>query len=570
MRRLRRFALIAVAGLLLLWWLLPSGPTVAPGSVLVFELSGSYAESAAPSVLGRLLGDTRRPFVSVLSELEKARRDERLAGVLLRIRRLDLHWGMAQELRHAVRALRDAGKSTVAYLETGGLGANIEYYVASSAERLVVSPSTQSPVIGLSAQFFFFGGLWEKLGAGVEAIGSGEYKSAAETLAGTKMSEPHREMATALLDSTFEQFVSGIAEGRGLEPGRVREIVDRAPVGVDELTEAGLVDSVLSFDEAVESMGAGRAVIEEEDYAAVDPSTVGFDPVAKFALVYGSGTVVMGEGTSTATGDLLLASDTVSQALEDAATDPDIAAIVFRVDSPGGSPLASDIVWRASQHARAEGKPLVASVSNVAASGGYYVLCGADQVVAPPGSLIGSIGVFVMRPVAGDLLAKLGIGVESMSRGSHADLLDFSQPLDAAGRERLREEIDTLYDLFVARVAAGRGLSPEAVDAAGRGRVWTGAQALDEGLVDELGGLRVALRRAKQAAGLEPDADVALVPYPPPRSLAEQISEALQQVSLRAAPGLPLPGALREIAALVTSLPLGRPLLVAPFSVDIR
>jgi protease-4 len=570
MRRLRRVLWLLAVALLLLWLFLPArGPEVPKGSVLVLDLDGGWAEAAEPSLLRKALGDRRRPFVSLLSELEKARRDERLAAVVLRIRGLEVDWAMAQELRDAIRALREAGRGTLAYLETSGLGANKEYYVATAAERVVASPGTQSPLVGLAMQFLFLGGLWEKLGAGVETVGTGEYKSAAETLAGTKMSAPHREMATALLDSTFEQFVAGIAEGRGLALERVRELVDEAPVRPEELRDLRLVDDVLSFDEALESLGAGREVVEAEDYARVDPAQVGFDPVARFALVYGSGMVVMGDGSSSPTGELLLTSDGVSEALEEAASDPAIRAIVFRVDSPGGSPLASDIVWRAAQQARASGKPLVASVSNVAASGGYYVLAGADAVVASPASLVGSIGVFAVRPVIGGLLEKLGIGVETLTRGEHADILLFSRPLDAAGRARLRAETDALYELFVARVAEGRGMTPEEVDAVGRGRVWTGAQAHERGLVDELGGLRVAVRRAKLEAGLEADADVALVPFPAPRSLSQQVAEALRQVSLQAAP-LPLPGALRRLAALVQSAPLGGPLFLPPFFVEIR
>lgn len=571
MRSFRRFALIALAAFLLLWIFLPSsGVSVPDGSVLVLELSGSYAEISQPSFVGRLLGDRRRPFVSLLSELEKARRDDRLSAVLLRIRRVDMSWGMAQELRTAIDALEDAGRRTVAYLEVGGLGANREYYIASAAQQLIASPGTQSPVIGLSMEFLFFGGLWEKIGAGFEAIGSGEYKSAAETIAGTEMSAAHREMATALLDSTFEQFVAGIALGRSLDEKRVRELVDRAPVTPTELLDVGLIDSVLGYQDALQSLGEGREAILGTDYAGVDPASVGFDPVGRIALVYGSGTVTMGKGTSSPTGDLLFTSDTVSKALEQAASDESIDAIVFRIDSPGGSPLASDIIWAAAKRAREGGKPLVASVSGMAASGGYYALCGADVVVAPPASLVGSIGVFVVRPVVGELLEKLGIGHASLERGTHADLLDFTQPLDDYGRARLLEEIDSLYDLFVARVAGGRGLSAEAVDRVGRGRVWTGAQAQEKGLVDELGGLRVATRRAKELAGLDPDDDVELVVYPPPRSLTEQLAEALQMAQASAGAGLSLPRALARLESFGRLLPPGRPQLVAPFTLEIQ
>ena len=570
MKFLRRAILLLIVAAVLIWMFVPSpGLHVEPGSTLGFELSGSYVEAAAAPLLDRMLGDGRAPFVSVLSELAKAQRDPRLAAVVLRIRDLDVGWGMAQELRDAVRELSASGRRTLAYLETGSLGANLEYYVASAADEVVIAPATSSPLVGLAMEYLFLGGLWEKLGAGVEAIGSGEYKSGAETLAGSKMSEAHREMATSLLDSTFEQFVQGIAEGRGLEPAYVRETIDSAPVTPEELVGLGLADAVASYDEAVARAGSG-ALVEAADYAGVDPASLGFDPVARFALIYGSGTVAMGEGTRSRTGGFVLTSDTVSDALEQAAEDPEIRAIVFRIDSPGGSPLASDIVWRALARARDSGKPVVASVSNTAASGGYYVMCGADAVVAPPGSLVGSIGVFAIRPVIGGLLEKLGIGFETMTRGAYADLLLATQPLSDAGRERLLREITGLYDVFVARVAKGRGLEPAQVDAVGRGRVWTGAQGLERGLVDELGGLRAAVRRAKREAGLAEDADVALVPYPAPLSLADQLAEALLQTAIRAAQPLPVPRLLAGLEGLLAPLAEGGPLLVPPLVMEIR
>jgi protease-4 len=285
MRRFRRVVLLLAVAVFLIWLFIPaSGPKVRPGSILVLDLSGRFIEAAEPSILGRLLGDGRRPFVSLLSELAKAQRDERLAGVVLRIRRLDVDWGMAQELRDAIAELGEAGRPTLAYLETGSLGANREYYIASAADEVVVSPGTSGPLIGLAMEYLFLGGLWEKLGAGVEAIGSGEYKSAAEMISGRKMSEAHREMATALLDSTFAQFVAGIAEGRGLAEPYVRDAIDQAPITPEELEGLGLVDAVASFDEATAKLGAGP-LIEGTEYAAVDPASVGFEPVARFALV---------------------------------------------------------------------------------------------------------------------------------------------------------------------------------------------------------------------------------------------------------------------------------------------
>ena len=570
MRRFLRLTLLLGALAALGWFLLPVGSMrVAPNSILVVELSGEYIESAEPSLLGKLVGDGRRPFVSLLSELAKAQRDERLAGVVLRVRRLQINWAMAQELRDAIADLSEAGHPTLAYLETGSLGANLEYYVAAAADRIIASPGTSSPVIGLSAQFFFLGGLWEKLGAGVEALGSGEYKSGAETLSGTAMSSAHREMANSLLDSTYAQFVSGIAESRGLSEEFVHQAVDLAPITTRELEGMGLLDGTDSFPEAVRSLGDGP-VIKGHDYARVGFASVGFDPVARFALIYGSGTVAMGKGTISRTGGLMLTSDTVSEALDEAATDPEIAAIIFRVDSPGGSPLASDVVWRSVARARKTGKPLIASVSNYAASGGYYVLCGADAIVAPPGSLVGSIGVFAVRPVIAGLLEKLDIGVESMTRGRYAGMLTPSEPLSEGNRERLHAELQVLYDLFVARVSQGRGLDREQVHEVGRGRVWTGAQAAENGLVDELGGLRTAVLRAKEAVGLDPDDDVLLVPFPAPQSLFQELDDALRGAVARALPRFSIVELASRFEPLLTSVPLGTPVLVPPFSVEIR
>jgi protease-4 len=264
----------------------------------------------------------------------------------------------------------------------------------------------------------------------------------------------------------------------------------------------------------------------------------------------------------------VLAAETVSDALDDAAADPNVSAIIFRIDSPGGSALASDIVWQATRRARAAGTPVVVSFSDVAASGGYYVAAGANAIVATPGSITGSIGVVVLRPVLRGLLDKLGIGVETMTRGAHADLLLASRPLSRGSRERLRAEVQSVYDLFVARVAAGRRLSPERVDEIGRGRVYTGAQAAELGLVDELGGLREAVQRAKAEVGIEPDEDVALVPFPARRSLSDQLSDAMRRMSVSASP--PLPRIVRRIEEILHAFPVGAPALVSPVVFDIR
>ena len=568
MRRFRR--IVVVLGLLALvfWWFLPKGgPRIGPGSALVLELSGEYVEAAEPPLVARLLGDGRQSFVALLSELRKAERDDRLAVVVLRVRDLDIGWAKAQELRAALGELRAHGRRVIAYLETTELGANVEYYVSAAADEIRAAPATRSPVIGLAAEYIFLGGLWDKLGVDVEVEKVGEFKGATETLAERAMSPANREMSNSLLDSIDAQFIAGIAEGRKLEPEFVRRTIDEAPVSPEQLKAVHLIDGIQFWDELVAELGGKQKLVEAEDYARVDPKALGFAPVARFALIYGSGNVVVGRGTASRSGSPIFASDTVSEALAEAAEDASVQAIILRIDSPGGSPLAADLVWRAARRARAGGKPVIASFSDVAASAAYYAGSGADAIVAPPASLTGSIGVFVVRPVLRDLLAKLDIGVESLTRGSYASLLLASQPLSEHTRSWLHAEVVSIYDLFLSRVSEGRGRTLAEVDAVARGRVWTGEQAVTRGLVDEVGGLRVAVRRALKQLNLDPNSDVSLIPYPAPKTIAEQLDETLRNLTARAQP---LGGALGHIEPWLEALRAGAPALLPPFIPQIR
>ncbi len=563
-------ALFLLLPLLLFWGMeYANRPDVEDGSTLVIELSGSYVEAQEAPILARLLGQSPRTFAGLYSQLRMAERDERVASVLLRIRGLRVGWAKAQEIREAIEALGRAEKRTVAYLELASFGANLEYYVASAADAVHVAPAALAPIPGLAAEYLFLGQLWEELGIELEVERVGEYKTAADFLAGSEMTDAHREMANALLDAVDQQFVSGIAEGRGLEADFVRRAIDQAPASPEELVALGLADAISHYDGVLESLG-DPPVIESDRYARVPASTVGFEPEKRVALVYGSGAVVVGRGRSTRSGEPVLASDTVVRALEKAAEDDSIDAILFRIDSPGGSALASDAVWRATQQAVDSGKPLVVSMSDLAASGGYYVACGADHIVASPGTLTGSIGVFLIRPALAGVYEKLSIGVEGLTRGARSDLLLSSSPLSPESRERLRHGTRSLYDRFVGRVADGRDLSPAQVDAVGRGRVWTGSQALEIGLVDELGGLRSAVAWLRGELGVAEDADLELVPFPEPQSLAEQLAD----LSLVLASAIALPTPWDELArrwepwlAVAAS---GGPALLPPFPLDIR
>jgi protease-4 len=570
MRRALRFVLVLGVLAFVASWFWPSGgPRIESGSALVIDLSGEYIEGAEPPLLARLAGPPRRSFLSLLSSFAKAERDERIGPIVVRVRDLQIGWAKAQEVREAIRSASAKGKKTVAWLEVASFGANLEYFVASAADEVYAAPATRAPVVGLAAEYLFLGGLLEKLGIEVEAERIGRYKSAVETITGRGMSDAMREVATALLDSVQAQFVAGIGESRKLSPDLVQQAIAAAPVDPDEMKKWNLIDGALQWDELLAELGDPK-VVKEEDYAAVDPASVGFSPEARFALIYGSGNVVSGKGSISPSGAQVLASDTVSEAFADAAKDASIDAIVFRIDSPGGSALASDLVWRAAQQARAKGKPLIASFSDVAASGGYYVAAGADSIVASPCSITGSIGVFALRPVLSGVFQKLGIGYDSLTRSPHADIQLSTRPLSPESRARMRAEVASIYDLFLTRVDDGRALDRAGVDAVAQGRVWTGAQAVEVGLVDALGGLRAAVNEGKRKLDLDEDADVALVVFPAPRSLVEQIQDALGAGARARGVTSALAGLAGEALPWLEALEAGGPQALLPFAIDIR
>jgi protease-4 len=571
MRRLRWWLAILLLVGVAVWLVSRRGAGIESGSWLVVDLEGQYVEGEPPP-LQRIFGRGGKGLAWQLSELGKAERDDRLAGVFLRVRALDMGWGKAQDVRRAIARLREKGKRTVAYIELEEYGSNLEYYVASAADAVYVAPGTRSPFVGMAAEYFFLGGMFEKLGIAVEYERVGKYKTAVDQFAAQTMSDANREMSDSLLDSMHGQFLADVAEGRKLTPADVAAIVDRGPTAPSELQAEKLIDGAAFFDEVVEKEQNPK-LVEDEDYARVDASAVGFSPQASFALIYGAGSVVTGDGQGGPSGGSVMASTAVAKAFEQAADSPDVRAIVFRIDSPGGSALASDLIYRAIRKARAKGKPVVASMSDVAASGGYYVAAAADKIVAEPATITGSIGVFVIRPMLAGALEKLGIGFTSLTRGRHADLLLSTQPLSEGARERMRSEVQGIYQQFVARVAEGRGLDPEKVNEVGRGRVWTGAQAKEHGLVDELGGLRDAVVAAKALAKLPADADVVLLPFPPPKPLVVQIQEAFQGAAIARADALVdsvLPSGSRAAAALLRDLPLGVPVLIPPILAEVH
>lgn len=548
-------------------------PKVDDGSALVVSLAGAYLEASSSSLPAQLLGLQQPSLLAAISELRKVERDPRIAHVVIKIRDLQIGWAKAQDLRAQIVALSAAGRHPVAHVEIPGFGGNLAYYVASAADEVYLTPGSGAPLLGLAQEHYFLGGLWKRLDVDVEVFQAGKYKSAVENLANEEMSDAYREQADSLLDSVNERFLNDIAESRSLSREALAAVLAQAPSDPAILKELGMIEGVATEAELFEHLG-GPERVSAGAYAAVDPRSVGYEPEATLALVYASGPIVSGSGRTTRSGQPIIAADTLVEAIESAAEDEEVRAIVLRIDSPGGAPGPSELIWQAVRRAR-EQKPVIASFSDYAASGGYYLASAADAIIASPSTVTGSIGVFAVRPSLGRALETLGIRAESSARAPHAGVLAMSAPLSPETHAWLEADVAAIYQLFLERVSEGRKAETAAIEEVASGRVWTGEQAAERGLVDSVGGLREALREAKTRAGLDADSDAILLLYPPPRPLGEQIRDAvgLRIEQLRQVPSFldtPLARPLARVRAWATAAAQPGPMLLAPFWVEIR
>jgi len=470
------------------------------GRFLTLRLSGALPD--APSGFSPLRA--RAPTVSdIVGLLRRARDDGSVAGMILRLGSLDLGFGKLQEIRDALIDFRASGKTAVCYMESVG---NREYVLASACDRIAMSPSGYLGLVGLRMEIPFVKGTLDKLGVRANLEKIGEYKSAGDLLTREEMSDAHREMENAILDDMYDRFVGVLAEGRGMDPDALQTRIDGGPYTAREALEAGLVDTVVYPDEIEDlagGMSQGRfSTVPAGTFAGRMPHRTAWGAWPKIAVIYASGTIVTGEsGTDFLTGIEMMGSDTISEAIRTAREAPSVRAIVLRIDSGGGSVLASDLIWREMQRTKGK-KPLVVSMADVAASGGYYIACLADTIVAEPGTITGSIGVIAGKYDLRGLYDRIGFRKEILARGEHAAIYTDYEALTEEEREIVRRQVRAVYDDFVRKVAAGRGLSVASVDSIGRGRVWTGAQAREIGLVDELGGLDLAIDLARVRAGL--------------------------------------------------------------------
>ncbi|MEU6717544.1 signal peptide peptidase SppA [Nonomuraea sp. NPDC046802] len=487
--------------------------------VLELDLTEGLTEGPPSDPLAAVLSMRKPRLADVLSGLRRARQDPRVKALIVKLGGQPLGLAMVQELRQSVIHFRSSGKLTVAFAETFGEfgGGTVPYYLASAFERVCLQPSGDVGLTGIALEQRFVKGTLDKLGVGYEVGQRHEYKTAANTFTQDHMTDPHRESMSRIVESVTETLVAGIADGRRLDPGKVRELIDRGPFTAAEAQEAGLVDELSYRDEVYEEVkraaGSDSHLLYVSRYARAATVKKLPQPMADgVALIHGSGMIRTGRsGRSPLGGGGAMGSDTISAAFRSARRDEHVKAVVFRVDSPGGSYVASDTVWREVMLTRRV-KPVIVSMGDLAASGGYFVSMAADVIVAQPGTLTGSIGVYGGKPVLSDLLQKMGINSEIVAAGANAAMFSTTRSFSPEQWERVNAWLDRIYDDFVGKVAESRDLSRERAHELARGRVWTGADAAASGLVDELGGLEDALVLARKRAGLAEDAPVRTYP----------------------------------------------------------
>ena len=549
-------------------------PRVEEPTTLVLDLEGKIIEQNSTALTARLLQGRLKPTLrEIVENVDKAADDERVTAMVVRLRSPQLGWAKAEELHTALGRFRKTGKKLYCHMIYVGLR---EYYLATVCEKIYMQPVGLLDVKGIRAEATFWKGTLDKIGAQAELVHTGEYKTFPNAYTETRMTEAHREMLNWLVDGLYGQMVQAVAEARQKSPEEARAAIEAGPYEPQEAMAAGLVDQLLYEDQVYDLLKNQDPEkrfhkMSARSYLRVPPEDVGLTAEARIGLVYGVGTILPGEESlDPLGGGGSMGAETMVRVLRQAGEDDSLKAVVFRVDSPGGDALASDTIWRAVMNLRKK-KPVVFSMSDVAASGGYYIAATGDAIVANRATITGSIGVVYGKVNLRGLYDKLGITKDMVSRGPYALLDSEYRPYTPQERRRIEKLAEDMYQEFLRKVAAARKIELEQMDTVARGRVFTGEQAKQKGLVDELGGLERAVELAKQKAGIAPSERVELVPLPPPRSLFEILLERGQEARAPLFQMEPPPQleSLRALLAL-RLFHSDRPLALMPFHLEFR
>ena len=575
--------LVAIIGVIAIWAAFrKSEPSIRTNSVLTLRVAGSLPDYSPDDPFKKYFGGPDQSLTGLVMQFKKAKVDSRIKAILLDVNMSGVGWGKAEEIRDAIADFRSSGKPVYAYLE---FGLNKEYFIATACDKIIVPPPGELFINGLAADVMFFRGSLDKLGIYPDIYQIGKYKSAGDMFTQKKMTDAHRDYINSMLNDLYDRYINTIAQARKKTPDEVRALIDNAPYNAAQAKDAGLIDDAMYRDQVEDLMKTvvGQkqtdplATVRSSDYRDVSPESLGLNKGERLAVIYATGTIESGSSQNSPSGEQSIGSDTVAKALNDAAADKTIKAIVLRVDSPGGSGLASDIIWRAVEQANAK-KPVVVSMADVAASGGYYISASAAKIIAQPSTITGSIGVVAGKPVLRGFYDWLGLSNEYVLRGKTAGMFRATEKFSDDERAKFEEWIKTTYYRdFVPKVAKGRSKDPEYVDSVGQGRVWTGSQARERGLVDEFGGLDKAIEVAKQLAKIPADKGVERVIFPYPTTFLQQLlsgtensnTEIQQQRAVFAALPEDARRALRYMA-LMDRMKNGESMLLMPFDLRVK
>lgn len=539
-------------------------PSVADASTLVLHLEGDLPEQSPVELPIPFLEDQQPiAMVEIWQLLRKAARDPRIRAVALEPRGLGVGWGKLEELRGSIMAFKKSGKPVYAYLRGAGTK---EYYVATAADRIFMSPEDELDVKGLRAELMFVKGTLDKLGVGLEFEHVGKYKDAPDMFTRTSPTPETLEVENQILDQYFGDIARVIAEGRRKQPDEVKKLIDDGPFVGKSALDAGLVDALVFEDEMYDRLKDAATLgsikkIGEKDYSRAEVS--GFEGKTKIAFLVGQGDITRGSAGDTQGSDGITASGMV-KLLRQVRDDASIKGVIWRIDSPGGDGIASDDILHEAKLLSAK-KPVVISMSDLAASGGYFIAMTGDPIVAYPNTLTGSIGVFFGKLNLKGLFDKIGISTEVLKRGRFADIDSETAPLNDEQRAKLRREIETFYKGFVERVAAGRKQPYDKIEPLAQGRVWLGAQAKQNGLVDELGGLDRAVEMVRDRAKISSSEKIVLVTYPPKRTIWDVLFNRADETSEMESRLKPFLGRLP-----LQSLAHGGVLELMPFAIDVK
>jgi protease IV len=491
--------------------------------ILELDLTEGLPEGPVTDPLSAIMARRKTQLPDILEGLRRARTDDRVRALVAKVGGARIGLARMQEIREAVSRFRESGKLTVAWAETFGefTGGNVPYYLATAFDRIYLQPSGSVGITGVAVEHLFLHDALAKLGISFESGKRYEYKSAADQLTERGFTGPAREATERLAASVAEQISAAIAERRGKTEQDARALLDRGPFLAEDALHLGLVDALGYRDEvyaAVRKEAGKDATLQyvaryQRAHLLSQRARKLPNPRERFvAVIYASGPIRQGRTTRSPLGGSGMGSDTVTAALRSARGDDRVRAVVLRVNSPGGSAVASDTIWREVVRVRAKGKPVVVSMSDVAASGGYYIAMAADVIVAQPGTITGSIGVIMGKPVLEQAYERAGITTDSVTVGTGATMFNPAHPFTQDEWDRINTWLDAIYRDFTSKAAEGRRMPVERMHELARGRVWTGADAAANGLVDELGGMATAAEIARRRAGLPADAPLRVYP----------------------------------------------------------